>query len=200
MTGTTIVKCSKCKKQLFYLNDKYKMACPIVCIECGSKNPVRKKRRRPTATANFAKIKAGVRKDVHSTYYFRSPTEANFARILEYIGAKWKFEEKTFDFTRFGYQRKPFIYIMDFEVTSSKRLPDGLKSGWIEVKGRMDSTSRNKLRRLKKCYPEEAARTTVVVWSKYKKKDIEFCKRLGYNYLLYDSLREKYEPKIPTWE
>jgi hypothetical protein len=89
---------------------------------------------------------------------------------------------------------------MDFELIGRKKLPDGLEYGWIEVKGYMDARSRNKLRRYKKCWPEDAAKTTVIIYTKYKKKDIEFCEKLGYKYLFYDELTKKYSDLIPEWE
>ena len=197
--GTSIVRCSKCKKSLFYLDNSYKMACKIKCIECGSSKKIKKKKKvKVTAAGNYALTKGGIRKDIHPTYYFRSATEANFARILQYIKATWAFEERVFTFD--GYKNKPHMYIMDFEVKGRKKLPDGIEQGWIEIKGYMNSQSRSKLRRLKKHYPDEFAKTTVIVYSKHKKKDIEFCKKLGYKVLLYDVLTKKYKPLIPKWE
>lgn len=199
MVGSKVVRCSKCSKELFYLENGYKMACKVTCVECANKKATKQKKKPiRTAAANFARTKKGVRKDIHPTYSFNSATEANFARILDFVGAKWKYEERAFKFE--GYKNKPFVYIMDFEITGKKKLPDGLEHGFYEIKGYMNAASRNKLRRLKKCYPEEFKRTTVVIYNKYKKKDIEFCEKLGYRYLFYDKLSDKYEPLIPTWE
>jgi uncharacterized Zn finger protein (UPF0148 family) len=202
MVGSRIVCCNKCGNELFYLKDGYKMACQVVCVACGDKKngkKTKKKGIKATAAGNFARTKKGKRKDVHPTYSFNSATEANFARILEFLEVDWKYEERAFTFT--NYKTKPHVYIMDFEITGGRRgKKDGLLHGFYEIKGYMDARSRNKLRRLKKNYPEEAAKTCVVIYNKYKKKDIEFCKKLGFRYILYDALTEKYEPQIPTWE
>jgi len=64
----------------------------------------------------------------------------------------------------------------------------------------MSSKDRNKLRRYKKVYPNDAARTTVVIYNKQRKKDIEFCQKTGFRYLFYDVLTEQYAGIIPTWE
>src|SRR3989338_10902783 len=41
--------------------------------------------------------KAGIRKDISETIYFYSRWEANYARILNYLGIKWEYEPKTFN-------------------------------------------------------------------------------------------------------
>jgi len=188
------VKCSKCKKGIFYLPDGYTMDLKVECIAC-HKGTKTKKRTRQTAAASYAKMKKGVRPDIHPTYSFRSATEANFARIMNKLGVSWKYEERAFSFS--GYKTKPHVYIMDFEITEGcEKLP----AGYYEIKGYMTPQSRQKLRRLKKCYPEEFSRTIVVLYNKYKKKDIEFCKKLGYKIMLYDQLTEEFSKEIPTWE
>jgi hypothetical protein len=178
------------------------MAVKVLCVDCGrSIKP--KKKIRSTATANYARTKKGIRKDIHPTYSFRSATEANFARILQYHNIDWKYEERAFTFD--GYKTKPHVYIMDFEILkeakkNKKDVAEGLTIGFYEIKGYMDARSRNKLRRLKKCYPEEFKTTCVVLYSKYKKKDIEFCEKLGYRYLFYGELEKHYKGMIKDWE
>ncbi len=208
MVGTKVVCCSKCGKELFYMADGYKMATKIICIECGNKKiakaakkPKTETKTRITAASNYARTKKGIRKDLHPTYSFKSATEANFARILEHLKIGWKFEERAFTFD--GYKNKPHVYIIDFELIptgASKGPKELLNCRWVEVKGYMDAMSRNKLRRLKKHYPEEAKNTVVVVYTRSKKKDIEFCEKLGYRYMCYDELAKEFEPQIPTWE
>lgn len=195
------VKCFKCRKNIFYLPDGYKMDLKVECVECHRKAKTKTtkttKTVKQTAAASYAKMKKGVRQDIHSSYSFRSATEANFARILEKLGVQWKYEERAFMFDNFGYKTKPFVYVMDFELLSgTKEFP----AGYYEIKGYMTPASRQKLRRLKKCYPDDAAKTTVVIYNKYKKKDIEFCENLGYKYMLFDELTERFESIIPTWE
>lgn len=191
------VRCSKCKKTIFYISDKYSMNLQVVCTDCykGKTGSQKKTKQTQTLSASFAKMKAGVRPQIHPTYRFRSATEANFARILNYLGLQWKYEERAFTFD--GYKTKPFIYLMDFEITKgSCALPEG----YYEIKGLMKPNDRQKLRRLKKHYPNEFSETTVVVYNKYKKKDIAFCKKLGYKVLLYDELTMAFKDKISGWE
>ena len=175
----------------------------VLCAECHEgvevKKPTRVKKTKPrqTAAASYAKMKRGVRPAIHPFHHFRSGMEANFARILNHTKVDWDYENKTFIFDKFGYRTKPFVYIMDFELLTAT---DGLPAGYYEIKGYMTPQSRQKLRRLKKCYPEDFKKTIVVIYNKYKKKDMEFCDKLGYRYLLFDELTKKYSPEIPSWE
>ena len=41
--------------------------------------------------------KAGIRKDISETIYFHSRWEANYARVLNYLGIRWEYEPRTFD-------------------------------------------------------------------------------------------------------
>lgn len=197
MKRRKIIKCCKCKEGLFYLPDGYEMDIDIECLYC-AKGKTRKKKSVRTASGNYARTKKGVRKDIHPTYMFRSATEANFARIMNYHNIEWKYEEHSFTFS--GYKTKPYVYIMDFEILSSQDAPNGLLKGFYEIKGYMTPDSRKKLRRLKKNYPEHFKNTCVVVYSKYKKKDIEFCKGLDYRVLIYKDLEVIYKDLIPEWE
>lgn len=192
------VKCSKCKKKIFYIPEDYEMDIPVECVYChdGIK-PRRKKKTGRTLTGNYAKTRKGVRVDVHPTYSFRSATEANFARILNYLGLEWRYEERVFTFDHGGYKTKPYVYVMDFEIIKGNA---EFPAGFYEIKGYMTASARQKLRRLKKLYPEEYKRTTVVIYTKYKKKDIEFCKRLGYIRMFYDEITKKYSKLIKGWE
>lgn len=196
------IKCNKCKQPLFVLPDDYTMDIPVICIPCslGRKKP-KAKRALTTRAGNYARVKKGVRPDVHPDYMFRSPTEANFARILKHLNIEYEFEKRAFTFN--GYKTKPYVYIMDFEILKidgRKVVPEGLQEGLYEIKGYMDVQSRKKLRRLKQNYPGEAAKTTVVLYTKYKKKDIELCKQLGYKIMFYDELTKMFKDIIKGWE
>jgi hypothetical protein len=190
------IKCSKCGKALFYMPIGYDMAFSITCIECDGDGESKKKANAPrTAAANFARTKKGPRPDIHPMYSFRSSTEANIARIFEHSKTEWKYEEKVFIFP--DRKIRPFQYIPDFEIVKgSKQFP----AGWYEVKGWMDSESRNKLRLFKQKYPEEAARMTIVLYRSGEKKNIEFCQSLGYRIMYFDQLTKDFAPLIPTWE
>lgn len=198
------VRCSKCKSTIGFLPDEYELGVGMLCYECNSGKKKRRKKKTPvvrTATAGYAKVKGGIRPEIHPTYFFRSATEANVARLFDYLGVTWKFEERTFTFD--GYKTKPWLYIMDFEIVKldgRKKAPDGLRTGWVEVKGWMNGSSRQKLRRLRKRYPKDADKTTVILYRKGNKKDIEFCEKLGYSYLFYDVLTKEYSDKIKGWE
>jgi hypothetical protein len=189
------IRCSQCRKIICYIPAIYSMNIPIVCVNCHKGTP--KKRRTMTLTESYTKMKKGIRKDIHPSYSFRSATEANFARILNFVKAKWKYEERVFNFYDYGYKSAPFVYIMDFEIIGKNKL---FPAGYYEIKGYMDGQARKKLRRLKKHYPKEFKETTVVLYNKYKKKDIAFCQKLGYKYLLYDSLTQQFKGLIKNWE
>jgi hypothetical protein len=199
MPRRTKIKCSLCSKDLFYLPLKYEMSFDVICCECMDGKKTKSKTTK-TASSNYAKTKKGIRDDVHPNAFFRSATEANVARIFELLKVEWKFEERVFTFN--GRQKRPFQYIIDFEIIkANKKLKEiGLDVGFIEVKGWMDSRSRSKIRCLKKYYPEEFKDTTVILYSKSAKKAIEFCEKVGVNYIFYDDLTKVFKDKIPNWE
>lgn len=196
------IRCSVCNSTIGFMPDEYELSTDVICSGCNdSKKKKKKSKTVRTAAGNYAKTKGGVRPDIHPSYYFRSATEANAARLFNHLGANWKFEERTFTFN--GYSTKPFIYIMDFEIVKldhRKKLPDWLSAGFIEVKGWMNSQSRQKLRRLRKNYPEEADNTLVILYDKYRKKDMKFCDKYGYKWITYDTLVKEYGPVIKGWE
>ena len=197
------VRCTKCNKPLFYLPAGYDMGVDIVCVECADEKestPAKKKSRLPvkkkviqTATQRFANVKKGKREDLGEDS-FRSASEANFARILKHLNVSYKFEQRTFFFH--DYKVRPFQYTPDFQIESGNN--NWPSNTWIEVKGYMDSASRNKLKRFKKCYPDEAAKMIVVLHK--NKQAIEFCIKNKINYILYDELAKQYSSSIPEWE
>jgi len=123
MTKKNIICCGKCGKNLFYLSDRYTMSFKVTCVDCeGDKKPKAPSKTRRTMASNFSHTKKGVRKDIHPTYSFRSATEANFARILEYNKLKWAYEERAFTFS--DYKTRPHIYVMDFEIKDGQKPPE----------------------------------------------------------------------------
>lgn len=196
------VRCDKCKELIGYIPNDYELNIGITCNVCFTGRKNKKKKKINTATSTYAGIKKGVREDVHPTYSFRSPTEANVARIFNKLGATWKYEERSFTFE--GYAKGPYCYIMDFEIIKldhRHHVPEWLEDiSWIEVKGWMNSSSRQKLRRLKKQYPEDAAKTLVLLYSHYDKKATRFCESLGYKYYYYDNLSKEFKDSINKWE
>lgn len=191
------IKCNLCHKHAVYVPAKNKDI-EVVCLMCGGKTKKTVKKTVKTirtASSNYANVKKGKRLDIHPTYSFRSATEANFARILQYLKQDFKFEERVFTFD--GYKNRPFLYIPDFELTkNSKKFP----KGWYEIKGWMDTKSRQKLKRFKKHYPEEASNLTVIVYRKSDRAATEFCKKLGVKILFWDQLSKEYKLLIPKWE
>ena len=153
-----------------------------------------------TAAGNYSRTVKGKRPDVHPTYSFKSRTEANFARILNFLGFNWKYEERAFTFE--GYKRKPHVYIPDFVVTGTGKSTTELKieEGIYEVKGWFNAASREKMRRLRQNYPKDADRTTIVIYSSKTKKDIDFCKKYQFKYLFYDKLCGEFSKIISGWE
>lgn len=85
--------------------------------------------------------KGGWREDLGR--YFRSSWEANIARYLNFIGEKWEYETKEWEFPL---KRGNRFYKCDFYLPR-------LDEYW-EVKGYMDQGSQVKLNRMKKYYPQ----------------------------------------------
>jgi hypothetical protein len=98
--------------------------------------------------------------------YFRSRWEANVARVLALLLDRgviqaWAYEPREFEFETI--RRGTRFYIPDFQVWS-----DPERYQWWEVKGWMDKTSKIKLDRFRKFYPEEAARLVIIGRSEYQ--------------------------------
>lgn len=70
--------------------------------------------------------------------FFRSSWEANYARILNYLGKQWEYEPRRFIFS------DGMSYLPDFLVEGE----------WIEIKGWMDEGSKMKLDKFKNEYSE----------------------------------------------
>jgi DNA polymerase III alpha subunit len=86
---------------------------------------------------------AGVRADLG--HYVRSAWEADFARVLNYLGVGYEYEPQ-----RFSLQREDgttMTYAPDFYVPSEKC--------WYEIKGWMDNRSAEKIRLFQEQYPQE---------------------------------------------
>jgi hypothetical protein len=84
--------------------------------------------------------------------YFRSSWEANYARYLNFLinkGGiiKWEFEPDTFEFHNI--KRGNRFYTPDFKITNLDLVIE-----YHEIKGYMDASSKTKLRRMAKYYPE----------------------------------------------
>jgi len=132
---------------------------------------------------------AGKRKDL-GDIYFRSATEANYARYLNLAKIKWEFEPRTFYFE--GVRRGNVSYTPDFYLPNEDR--------WIEIKGWLDGPSKTKLKRFKKYYPEEFAKLTVVLESP-KDKDLDALEKIGIVRIeSFKEIRNKLSRVIKGWE
>ncbi|MNC02576.1 hypothetical protein D3C75_499520 [compost metagenome] len=111
----------------------------------------------------------GIRNDLG--HNCRSMWEANIARVLKFKKISYEFEPKVFPF----YDEKGNLidsYLPDFYLPQSKV--------WLEVKGQMDETSKNKLKLMEEHYPNE--RVFIIEGDTYDKM-ISF---LSYNNIVWE--------------
>lgn len=114
--------------------------------------------------------------------YFRSAWEANYARYLNWcietnFGGviKWEYEPKRFKFEKITTGNR--FYTPDFKVY----FDDGTYE-WHEVKGWLNDSSKTKLKRFNRYFPEEAARLVIIDRQKMK------------------IIRNNFAAVIPNWE
>lgn len=137
-------------------------------------------------TNPHAEAKIGRRVDLDNKF-FRSKTEANYARYLNFAGVKWEYEPKEFFFE--GIRKGSVSYKPDFYLAEEDR--------WIEVKGWFDAKSMTKLKRFCKYYPQEFKKLTLVVQSK---KGVAMATDLGIPYEDYREIKRKVGRMIGGWE
>jgi len=111
----------------------------------------------------YSRTKSGKRADLGDRF-FRSAWEANYARYLNFLVAQgeiaaWEYEAHTFVFE--GEIRGAITYLPDFKVYNNDRSHE-----WHEVKGWMDATSKSKLKKMSKFYPNE--KVIVIGEAEYK--------------------------------
>jgi len=92
---------------------------------------------RPTSP-KASRGKAGIRKDISDTIYFHSRWEANYARVLNYLGVKWEYEPKIFNL---GTQN----YTPDFYLSGTGE--------YVEVKNFLWKYSKIRDEKFRKLYP-----------------------------------------------
>lgn len=102
------------------------------------------------AEKTHTRARGGRREDLGNRY-FRSSWEANWARYLNWliqIGEirSWEYEIDTFEFSRI--KRGNRTYTPDFKITNSNGSTE-----YHEVKGYMDKSSKTKLDRMARYYP-----------------------------------------------
>ena len=86
--------------------------------------------------------------------HFRSQFEYDWASYLQWqkennLILNWEFESRTFNFQNHGYNRGPFMYLIDFTVTEN----DGHVL-YQECKGYHDGQTNSKFQRTLACYPD----------------------------------------------
>ncbi len=143
------------------------------------------------------RYKGGKREDLDNVY-FRSASEANYARYLKFLKIEFQHEPRIFLFP--GVRRGNVSYLPDFYLPKEDR--------WVEVKGYFDPSSKTKLKRFKKYFPEQFAKLTIVVqdpWSESKSaiQAMQFLEKLGVPPARIESYREidrKLGGLIPNWE
>ena len=139
----------------------------------------------------YSRTKSGKRKDLNDQF-FRSRTEANYARYLNLRECKWKYEKKTFIFHKI--KRGTMSYTPDFY------LPD--EDTYIEVKGWLDPKSITKFKRMKKYYPEEFKKL-VIVKEELTIKDMRILTEIGFHIRQIQNFNKTVEIArafIPEWE
>jgi len=143
-----------------------------------------------TVLPNAKGVYAGRRKDIQANntkggkknpdgLYLRSRWEANYARYLMWLESrgeiqKWEYEPDTFWFE--SIKRGVRSYLPDFKIW--KTVDD--EPYYVEVKGRMDSRSATKLKRMAKYHPDVS---------------IELC-----DAHIYYTIKETFGKIIPNWE
>jgi len=140
--------------------------------------------------------KGGYRKDLKQ--YFRSKWENNMARYYNFLGIKWIYEPKEFEFYKI--KRGSRFYKPDFYLPEQDKL--------IEIKGFFTASDKTKIRRFKKYYLEEFAKLEFVIPDKYSKSKangemIKFlCDDLGIDFEKIMSYKEieEYSKLISGWE
>jgi hypothetical protein len=101
---------------------------------------------------------------------FRSSWEANFARILNHLNVKWKFEPHRFWLTG------TISYLPDFELLG----PNPWNAKWIEIKGLWNRGDKKKIRLFVQLNPKESIH--VIAQKEYR------------------ALAKQYKPLIKNWE
>lgn len=132
-------------------------------------------------------FKAGYRPDIDISV--RSGWEANIARWFNSQAIDWQYEPRTFYFPNL--KRGARAYLPDFYLTTQDK--------WIEVKGRLKSTDRTKLKRFLKYCPEESSKLQGIPKNTSSEAAQGF-RALGIPiYAYYDDICAEAE-NIPGWE
>jgi len=141
--------------------------------------------------------RGGFRKDLG--IYVRSSWEANICRYYNFVGIKWIYEPREFEF--FKIKRGSRFYKPDIYLPEQNK--------FIEIKGFFTASDKTKLRRFKKYYPKEFAKLEFIIPDKYARDKangemIKFlCEDLGIYFVKiksYKEIEDKLGALIPNWE
>jgi|SRR6185369_9319599 len=113
----------------------------------------------------------GVRPDIDDEYKFRSSWEANFARLLNHLGLRWRFEYKRF------FMKNGDSYLPDFLILTED---NPWKTKWIEIKGLWHKGDKRRMISFLNQYPEE--KLYILTGKEYR------------------LLAKQYKKIIPNWE
>ncbi len=139
----------KCKKEFLaekFRNRKY----------CSNKCHMAVTGGKPTSP-RASRGMAGIRKDINDKIYFYSRWEANYARLLNYIGIEWEYQPKTFDL-------KTQHYTPDFYLPKADT--------YIEIKNFLWKYSKIRDEKFRKLYP--AIKLTLLLKDDYLKLENKY--------------------------
>jgi hypothetical protein len=132
-------------------------------------------------------VKSGMRDDLG--VHCRSGWEASTLRWLSHQGIAWEFEPRRFDFP--GEKRGAKSYLPDIWLPKKKK--------WIEVKGRLMSSDKTRIRRFKKHYPEEFARLVAIPGSRGDEA-AQFFEKMEVPIMAYfRELNKEFKDVVPHW-
>lgn len=185
----------------FYLiENSARLALEQLCADLG-KSPYLVKKRiaelqvEPPTKAKVVtpngKFKAGWRQDLNVKV--RSAWEADVLRWLNHQNLRWQYEPRRFYFE--GYRRGARSYMPDIY------LPSYLGTDhWLEVKGRLPTSDKTKLRRFQKHYPAEFAKLMVIAPYKNSEADAFFRDMHIPVIAYFKELQKEFRDVIPGWE
>jgi len=138
----------------------------------------------------YSRTVSGKRKDL-GDQFFRSKTEANYARYLKFVNEKYEYETREFCFEKI--KRGTRYYIIDFYLPN--------RDQHVEIKGWLDSKSITKLKRFKKYYPKEFNKLIIVKQS-LNDKDMAKLLDIGFKHNQIQNFKEikSIAGLIKNWE
>jgi len=139
----------------------------------------------------YSRAVSGKRPDLDNRF-FRSKTEANYARVLKKKGIDFEYEPKTFWFE--GIKKGTRAYIPDFYIPE--------KDEWHEFKGWLDDKSVTKMKRMKKYHPEVFPKIRMVM-EKLTPKNKATLLAIGFEehqIVDFSPLAKQYKDSIKEWE